>query len=80
MFWIPEVITCMTRVCHRQQEYEVDECVMVDYSHGCDVCGDVPCPTIVIPGPLTSCTTFSCVDRESTCKPDVIGVSFLGGE
>ena len=80
MSWIPEVITCMNRVCHRQQHYEVDDCIMVDFSDGCDVCGDLPCPTVVVPGRIASCTTFSCMERDSPCEPYIVAVPVSGGE
>ena len=78
----PRVITCMEKICHRQETYESEECLQVDFSHGCDLCLDdlSLCPTVVLPGPVDMCVTFSCVAISSPFKPYQAAVSFLGGK
>ena len=75
---IPEVIGCMKKSCQRQQTFEAVECLMMDFSNECDVCGDVPCPTAVIPGP-TLCHTFVCKAKDSPCQSYITAVPILGG-
>ena len=80
----PQVITCMEQICHRQETYEPDECIQIDFSHGCDLCLDMSdasrCPTVVLQGPVDMCVTFSCVATSSPFKPYQAAVSFLGGK
>ena len=77
----PQVISCLGKVCHRQETYEPEECLQVDFSQGCDLClDDVSlCPTVVLPGPVDLCTTFRCEETGSPFKRYQVAVSFLGG-
>ena len=80
----PRVVTCMEKICHRQETYQPDECIQIDFSHGCDLCLDMSdasrCPTVVLPGPVAMCVTFSYVATSSYFKPYQAAVSFLGGK
>ena len=73
------MIGCSKKICKRQRTYEAEECLLTDYSNGCDVCGDLPCKQVVIPGPV-SCNTYFCQERELPIGPYTVAVPILGGK
>ena len=77
----------MNRICLLTQEYEAEECTMIDFALApdCDPCGDLgfqdpKCPTVVVPGRIASCISYSCIERDSPLKPYATAVPVLGGK